>query len=522
MRYNWLLPSVFSFALVSLPATAAEILSWQFNAVENRIDFSTNAAVKPEAQMLANPSRLIVDLPDTRLKQPTSSQTLGNGIRSLRVGQFDTDRTRMVLELDPDYAIDPQQILIQATNSKQWSIQIPAPQPLRSFPRGAPVGSVAVFNENGQIVVAQPIRPKIVANESGQTIDSQPTRSRTMVTPAIATPPRTMVTPAIGTPINYIALDPTRTGILVQAERQSKVQLKYTTTWDDRANSYRIAIPNARLAPGYQVPSDSQRYLTISERGGDVSILVRRADGVKADIVRQYLDNRWVYLQPITGTGQIAARPPAQVPITVPSPSIRTAPKIDPSPTVRPNNGRVLVMIDPGHGGKDPGAIGLNGLKEVEVILPVAKRVAEILERQGIAVKLTRNSDYFVGLDERVAMSRDAGATLFVSIHANSIDNRPDVNGLETYHYNLGKSFADTVHAAVVDFVNKNGFYLNDRRVRSARFLVLRKSSIPAILVETGYLTSEAEAARLQRDDYRKVMAEAIAKGIIQYVKEHN
>jgi N-acetylmuramoyl-L-alanine amidase len=510
VRYNWLLPSVFSFALVSLPATAAEILSWQFNAVENRIDFSTNSAVKPEAQMLANPSRLIIDLPDTKLKQPTSSQTLGNGMRSLRVGQFDPDRTRMVLELDPDYAIDPQQILIQATNSKQWSIQIPTPQPLRSFSRGAPVGSVAVFNEHGQIVVAQPIRPKI-ANEGGQPIViNQPSQPRTVIN-----------TPA-GSPINYIALDPTRTGILVQAEKQSKVQLKYTTTWDDRSNSYRIVIPNARLAPGYQVPVDSQRYLTISERGGDVFILVRRADGVKADIVRQYLDNRWVYLQPIAGTAQIAARPPAQVPITVPSPAIRTAPKIDPSPTVRPNNGRVLVMIDPGHGGKDPGAIGLNGLKEVDVILPVAKRVAEILERQGIAVKLTRTSDYFVGLDERVAMSRDAGATLFVSIHANSIENRPDVNGLETYHYNLGKSFADTVHAAVVDFVNKNGFYLNDRRVRSARFLVLRKSSIPAILVETGYLTSEAEAARLQRDDYRKVMAEAIAKGIIQYVKEHN
>jgi N-acetylmuramoyl-L-alanine amidase len=76
VRYNWLLPSVFSFVMVSLPATAAEILSWQFNATENRIDFSTSAAVKPEAQMLANPSRLILDLPETRLNQPTSSQSV--------------------------------------------------------------------------------------------------------------------------------------------------------------------------------------------------------------------------------------------------------------------------------------------------------------------------------------------------------------------------------------------------------------------------------------------------------------
>jgi N-acetylmuramoyl-L-alanine amidase len=495
VRYNWLLPSVVSFAMVSqLPATAAEILSWQFNAVENRIDFNTSAAVKPEAQILANPSRLIVDLPDTKLKQPTSSQTLSNGIRSLRVGQVDPDRARMVLELDPDYALDPQQILIQATNSQQWSVQIPTPQSLKSFPRGAPIGPVAVFNESGQIVVAQPARPKVlVVNNSS------------------------------AAPINYIAIDPTRTGILVQADRQSRTQLKYTTIWDERAGSYRITIPNARLADKYQVPTESKRYLTVGTQGNDVYVIVRRADGVKVDIVRQYLDNRWVYLQPAAGSMQIATRPP-EVTIPVSRPTVsRPAVKQDTStPSIRSNNGRVLVMLDPGHGGKDPGAIGLGGLREVDVILPVAKRVAELLEKQGIAVKMTRNSDYFVGLDERVTMSRDAGATLFVSIHANSIDNRPDVNGLETYHYNLGKSFADTVHSVVVDYVNKNGFYIANRNVRSARFLVLRKSAIPAILVETGYLTSEAESSRLRRDDYQKVMAEAIAKGIVQYVKEHN
>ena len=487
--------------MVSLPATAAEILSWQFNATENRIDFSTSAAVKPEAQMLANPSRLILDLPDTRLNQPTSSQVLSNGIKSLRVGQFDVDRTRMVLEFDPDYTIDPQQILIQASTNKQWSVQLPTPQPIKSFPRGAPIGPVAVFNESGQIVVAQ----------------AQPARPKTVVMPSSST----------ATPVNYIALDPTRTGVLVQADRQSKTQLKYTTGWDLPSGSYRITIPNAKLAPGYQVPRDSQRYLTVSAQGDDISILVRRADGVKADIVRQYLDNRWVYLQPLSGgmTTRIAVnRPPAEVPINVPKVTNRPAPmpKQDTSPPVRPSNGRVLVMLDPGHGGKDPGAIGLGGLREVDVILPVAKKVAEILEKQGIAVKMTRTSDYFVGLDERVTASRDAGATLFVSIHANSIDNRPDVNGLELYHYNIGQSFAETVHNTVLDYVNKNGFYLNDRHVRSARFLVLRKSSIPAILVETGYLTSEAEAARLRRDDYQKVMAEGIAKGIIQYIKDRN
>jgi N-acetylmuramoyl-L-alanine amidase len=492
VRYNWLLPSVCSLVMAA-PATASEIVSWQFNAADNRIDFNTSAAVKPEAQMLANPSRLIVDLPDTILRQPTSSQTLSNGIKSLRVGQFDTDRTRMVVELDADYAIDPQQVLIQASTAKQWSIQLPTPQTLRSFPRGAPVGPVSVFNESGQIVAAQPMRTRT-------TTSSQPTRNTS------------------GTPINYIALDPTRTGLLLQADRVSRTQLKYTIGWDTQSGGYRVTIPNARLAPGYQVPGESQRYLTINTQGDDISIVVRRADGVRVDLVRQYLDSRWVYLAAVAGSGRLATRP---VEITVPRPASRPAPKQDTSTPVR-TNGRVLVMLDPGHGGKDPGAIGPSGLSEVSVILPVAKRVAAILEKQGIAVKMTRNSDYFVGLDERVSMSREAGATLFVSIHANSIDNRPDVNGLETYHSNLGQSFAETVHSTVVDYINKNGFYIADRRVRSARFLVLRKSSIPAILVETGYLTNDVEAARLRRDDYQRVMAEAIAKGIVQYIKERN
>ena len=491
MRYNWLLPSVFSFVMVSLPATAAEILSWQFNATENRIDFSTSAAVRPEAQMLANPSRLILDLPETRLNQPTSSQLLSNGIKSLRVGQFDPDRTRMVLELDPQYSIDPQQVLIQASTNKQWSVQLPTPQLLQSFPRGAPVGPVSVFNEDGQIIVAQIPKPKIAANTS------------------------------TATPVNYIAIDPTRTGLLVQADRLNRTQLKYSTGWDMPTGSYRLTIPNAKLAPGYQIPDDSKRYITVSEKGDEITILVRLVEGIKVNLVRQYLDNRWVSLQPITGGVRIATNPPATT-VPVPLPKRYPAPKQDPTPTPRPSNGKVLVMLDPGHGGKDPGAIGPTGLREVDVILPVAKRVAEILERQGIAVKMTRNSDYFVGLDERVTMSRDAGASIFVSIHANSIDGRPDVNGLEMYHYNLGQSLAETVHNAVLDYVNKNGFYLADRRVRSARFLVLRKSAIPAILVETGYLTNEAEAARLRRDDYQKAMAEGIAKGIIQYLKDRN
>jgi N-acetylmuramoyl-L-alanine amidase len=180
-----------------------------------------------------------------------------------------------------------------------------------------------------------------------------------------------------------------------------------------------------------------------------------------------------------------------------------------------------LVLIDPGHGGKDPGAIGIGGLREVDVILPIAKRVAAILQSNGYQTKLTRDSDYFVGLDERVSMANQYNATIFVSIHANSIDGRPDVNGLETYYYGQeGGKLAEVVHRNVLSAVTQKGYYLGDRNTRSARFLVLRKSRIPAILVETGYLTNEIEVQRLRSDAYRATQAQGIANGIMEYLSK--
>ncbi len=218
----------------------------------------------------------------------------------------------------------------------------------------------------------------------------------------------------------------------------------------------------------------------------------------------------------LSPTDPISAGQPQTVPIAIP-------PQKAPSTTTQltpHTQERVLVTIDPGHGGKDSGAIGLDGLKEIEVILPIAQKVATILREKGIEVQMTRDDDTFVGLDERVMMSRQAGATLFVSIHANSIDGRPDVNGLETYHYNLGQAFAETVHQTILDYFNLTKHIpLEDRRVRSARFLVLRKSTIPAILVETGYLTSPQESPHLGDIKYQTVMAEAIAQGILAYIK---
>uniref|UniRef100_A0ACD5GSS4 N-acetylmuramoyl-L-alanine amidase family protein n=1 Tax=Desertifilum tharense IPPAS B-1220 TaxID=1781255 RepID=A0ACD5GSS4_9CYAN len=181
-------------------------------------------------------------------------------------------------------------------------------------------------------------------------------------------------------------------------------------------------------------------------------------------------------------------------------------------------NSRVVVVVDPGHGGRDPGAVGIGGLQEKVVVMDISQQVAAILQQNGIQAVLTRTSDVEIDLEPRVRMARQMNATLFVSIHANAISmSRPDVNGLETYYYQSGLGLARTIHNSILQSTG-----MPDRGVRQARFYVLRQTSMPAVLVETGFVTGREDAARLANPAFRRQMAEAIARGIIQYIQQNN
>ncbi|MDV3002240.1 MAG: N-acetylmuramoyl-L-alanine amidase LytC [Chroococcopsis gigantea SAG 12.99] len=169
-----------------------------------------------------------------------------------------------------------------------------------------------------------------------------------------------------------------------------------------------------------------------------------------------------------------------------------------------------------GHGGKDPGAIGIGGIQEKDIILPISQEVARILEQQNIQVMLTRNSDYFVSLEGRTQMANRANADLFVSIHANSMGKgRPDVNGLEVYYFG-DRRLADVIYRNILRSVS-----IQDRGVRRARFYVLRTSNMPSTLVEVGFVTGGQDARNLSNRDYRNQMAAAIARGIIEYIQRN-
>jgi N-acetylmuramoyl-L-alanine amidase len=182
-------------------------------------------------------------------------------------------------------------------------------------------------------------------------------------------------------------------------------------------------------------------------------------------------------------------------------------------------SGRQLVAIDAGHGGPDVGATR-NGIYEKDIALAISKQLGRILQQMGYAVTYTRTEDIDLDLEPRVQIAESARASAFVSVHVNSLDaNASQVNGVETYHApsaSLGKNLAELVHQQIIASTGAN-----DRGVRSARFHVIIKTSMPAILVETGFITNPAEASRLVDSAYQERMAEAIARGVDQFLKSY-
>ena len=203
------------------------------------------------------------------------------------------------------------------------------------------------------------------------------------------------------------------------------------------------------------------------------------------------------------------------------SPSIRIRPSqvpVDPSglPTVAQN--RYSVVIDPGHGGPDPGAVGIRGLRESDVVLDVSLQVAALLRARGVTVNLTRTREVDVDLPPRVSLANRSGANAFVSIHANALSmSRPDVNGVETFF------FSDPRSARLAAYLQQQMMAVSggspNRGVRRGRFFVIRRTTMPSALVEMGFVTGAIDAPRLATADHRRRLALAIAAGVLNYLK---
>lgn len=127
VKLPWLLTGFAGILLFSTSAHADTLQSWQFDARQNRLEFSTDDGVQPTAQLIADPTRLVIDLPGIRLKRPKITQAVGGSVQAVRIGQFDAQTTRLVIELAPGYTVDPQQIKIRGASPTRWTVQLPTP-----------------------------------------------------------------------------------------------------------------------------------------------------------------------------------------------------------------------------------------------------------------------------------------------------------------------------------------------------------------------------------------------------------
>ena len=180
----------------------------------------------------------------------------------------------------------------------------------------------------------------------------------------------------------------------------------------------------------------------------------------------------------------------------------------------------IKIFIDPGHGGPDPGAQG-NGVSEEVVNLNVSLALAELLRNAGFDVRVYRTTsdenvlaDKNADLRNRAETANRWGADYFISIHTNSSE-RPAAQGVEAYVYRLGTT-SERLAQSIVDSVSENLGSVN-RGVMQANFAVLRRTDMPAVLVELGYLTNATEALNLNSRAWQRAVASAIFEGIVNY-----
>lgn len=167
-----------------------------------------------------------------------------------------------------------------------------------------------------------------------------------------------------------------------------------------------------------------------------------------------------------------------------------------------------VVTVDPGHGGSDPGC-GEEGALEKDIVLPISLMLRDMLEEAGITVIMTRQQDEHISLDDRAEIANNAGSDLFVSIHCNSYEG--EARGMDVYYHRSEP--ARELAQAVLDQAAALG--IRTREVQKNNYQVLWDTDMPAVLVETGFLTDPEECALLLQEEYQEKIAQAAALAVL-------
>lgn len=314
----------------------------------------------------------------------------------------------------------------------------------------------------------------------------------------------------------------TREVTLADFERQVERDVLRVTATTPSGRAGRVIACGRELDGGALRQALGLNSTWIADISGAVSITTRGlghgvglcqwgAEG-QARLGRSYQDILAYYYRglELAGVGLEPDRGAGGAPQAPPSPEPAPAPPVPPAPAPP----RPRVVLDPGHGGRDPGAVGPRQLFEKDVNLAVARAAAGFLEDR-VELILTRTQDETVSLRSRTNLANQARADLLVSVHANG-SIYPEAHGTETFHYpgsRLGSRLAGILQQRLVAALGRR-----DRGVKQADFFVLRETRCPAALVELLFVTNPEEARRLADPEVQQRAGAALAAGILDYL----
>ncbi len=427
-----------------------------------RLHVDATGPVQVRTALLTQPDRLVVDLVNAASRIETREVNFGElGVRRIRVAQFQTKPyvTRVVLDLDAPLDVEVSGSLVPVV---LWLRPRPAlTRPPTTSPAPSPAAPEPAATPEPSPAASPTLPPPTPASPSSQ--------------PAAADVPR----------ILEVTLERQvgRVRVVVQGDRPLDYQARELVDPD------RLVLD----IPGVFVPVKQELAV-----GGPVEAVRAAQFQTDPDIAR-------VVIQWQTRT---------RYDVLLEDGGSRLVVVVEESPAQPPRGGHV-VAIDPGHGGKDPGAIGATGLVEKDVVLDVGLRLRDVLRRHSVRTVMTREADVFVDLADRVPIALRAGATVFVSVHANAT-TRGVIRGVETYYLKPNSLLL----ATWIQEEMGRTLGIPDRGVRTANFKVLRDSPVPAVLVEIGYLTNLEDEALLRTPAFRQKVAEAIARGVVRFTSQ--
>ncbi len=452
-----------------------------------RVVLEATGPLRAETRTLTNPDRLVVDLHGGAWRADGDEVFVGDaGVLRVRAAQFQIKPyiTRVVFDLRQPIDARTQ----TATDSFAFTIEV--------RPRGQtpavqrPVGPAAsdpsvVAGAEGPSALPPPAVPPPPAAPAPSTVDPlpppdyDPDRPSTHEAPGLLPDP----VPADGIPrVRQVRIE--QLGTLLRVLVEGTLPLQYVVRELPDPDRLVVDVEGAIFLPVKQ---------EIPVVGGVVSEVRAAQFQTDPHITRVVVEMRHKSAYTVSA----GADGGQTIVVEIPEPSFRGH----------------IVAVDAGHGGRDPGAIGPTGLMEKDVNLDVAQRLREMLVRSGIRVVMTREADVFVELPDRSRMAKRQGATVFVSIHANA-STRPAASGSETYYLTpQSQVLAQLVQEELGRVPN-----LINRGAKTANFLVLRESDMPAVLVEVAYLSNVDEEARLRRPEFRQRLAEAVSRGVRRFL----